>query len=187
MVADLEYNEPNMFFWIPEDASEETKHRMMNDYVARGFRQLGSAKNGGWTPVDPGQGKRHAVTLIPVDGVPPNHALYKEGHVPVLMRAKKFHYHPITKDYGGNVYMVDGKPHMRCNRIKFQRPNRQNRALHMNTKTALDMYRKGLFNPLGYDSEEERIAFEEVASQPRRRPKLAGNRDRDVITYGDEL
>lgn len=172
-MVELEYNEPNMFFWVPEDASPEAKKKIMEEMTGRAFSQLRSDKQGGWEPVDPGQGEKHRILLVPVADVPPDHPLYKEAHVPVLMRSQRWHTHVAPPKEGkwersyAQEFVVGGKKYFRCNRIKFQRQNKYTSELHMSTKIALDLYRRGKIRITSFDDEDERIQFEKLKEEMR--------------------
>lgn len=162
-----EFQEPNLFFWIPSDASHEEKIKQTEHWVIEVWKRRADPKNGGWRPEK--SDNRRKVRVIPLGGLGADHAAFKEGYDTYLVRDKEWHIHeihPTDKRVYASVQTLPNGTRIRyCNKFRFWRPDRitQSDPLWLPDELAAVLQKKGLMKVLEWDTQDGKILSEEMA------------------------
>jgi hypothetical protein len=170
---DLDLYEPNLFFWVPEDASGPARSGLIASAPGRALQNLQGEKNGSWQLVMPERGRVRLVVFGPIRDIPTFHAMYREGHDTYMVRDKGLHLHPTGK---------------RCNKVRFWRSKRYPDGIYLPDPVARGLLEKGAIDePAEWDDPSEaRILAEEAAEPKEVELPREGERVRTVVPFKED-
>lgn len=182
-----EFSEPNLFFWIPSDASEEEKIRQTEHWVIQAWKRRAEEKNGGWQPEK--SEARRKVRVIPLSGIGADHVAFKEGHDTYLVRDQEWHMHRLhptdRRVYASVTVLKDGSRVRYCNKFRFWRPSRVSRQdpLWLPDNLAAALQQRGLLKVVEWDTQDGKILSEEMAEPAKEKEEVQerGERVKTVV------
>jgi hypothetical protein len=171
---ELDYLEPNLFFWVPEDASEAVRAKLLEQAPNDAFVNLNQAKNGGWEPVLPERGAVRLMVFGPVRDIPTFHAMYQEGSLTFMVRDRVSHLHLAN-------------PGKSCNKVRFWRPKRYKKGIYLPDSVARKLRDKGVIDePHEWDDPSEAMILDQEAAEPKAPEPDRGERVRQVVPFKED-